>query len=294
MKIFKIKLIIFSLLFISINRLMANVVYDNLPHPEPKPHTLSDIQQKKHPSMILELTVPKPPQETKSQRAKAQKRPVRKAPIHPSQPKVPAAATKLKAPAPPQVPSVTKSQVQQVPVEEATATNSPSPQATVPKPQAKAAIATPKKSSSALEKTKVKESESAKVYNNPVYIGVVEKSFKTIMEDSLENANANLRQVKRYWMTEAKLHPEIKREIDIFQELNNAFIAYLNAMYMLDRMQDPDYYQAKKFYEYALSEATNVLFEFREHGAKLKIALEDFIEDIELELASVNDIIEPR
>ena len=114
------------------------------------------------------------------------------------------------------------------------------------------------------------------------------------MEDNLENAHSNLREVKRYWMNEAKLYPEIKKEIDIFQELNNSFIAYLNAMYMLDRMQDPNYYKAKKFYEYALSEATNVLLEFRKHNAELRIALEDYILDIEMELESVNDIIEPR
>lgn len=241
MKILKINLIIFSLLFIRINSLKAEI-----PHPEPRPHTLLDIQEKNQPpSMILEITKPLEP--------KKLGKPIKKIPKAKNEVIAkPETEKKFKKEAPKQVEK--KEQ----------------------------------------KKPKEKLSKEAKTYNNPVYISVVEKSLKTIMEDNLENAHANLREVKRYWMNEAKLHPELKKEIGIFHKLNNSFIAYLNAMYMLDRMKDPNYYKAKKFYEYALSEATNVLLEFREHNADLKITLEDYIQDIEMELVSVNDIIEPR
>ncbi|NQY80305.1 MAG: hypothetical protein HRT47_08335 [Candidatus Caenarcaniphilales bacterium] len=282
MKILKINLIIFSILFITCNKLQANT-----PHPEPRPHTLLDIQENL--------------QKKKIQQEKQVQEEVQKPAAVPEQPPTIPAIVPVQqnlAPqgqAPEMILEITRPVEPKKP--EKPVKNIPKVQKIVkpkeekPKKQIEAKKEEPKK-----EKIEAKKelSKEAKTYNNPVYVSIVEKSLKTVMEDNLENAHANLREVKRYWMNEAKLHPELKKEIDTFQELNNSFIAYLNAMYMLDRMKDPNYYKAKKFYDYALSEATNVLLEFREHQADLKIALEDYIQDIEMELASVNDIIEPR
>mgnify|MGYP001557467166 CR=1 FL=1 len=286
MKILKINLIIFSLLFISINELRANT-----PHPEPRPRTLLDIQENLQKKKNLEADKPTLiPEKSKNIDNRPDLKKQSNIPPTPVQQnlapegKAPAMILEITRPVEPKKP--------EKPVK-----NIPKVQKIV-KPEQKQSKkqVEPKKEEAKKEKIEAKKelSKEAKTYNNPVYVSIVEKSLKTVMEDNLENAHANLREVKRYWMNEAKLHPELKKEIDIFQELNNSFIAYLNAMYMLDRMKDPNYYKAKKFYEYALSEATNVLSEFKEHKANLKIALEDYIQDIEMELTSVNDIIEPR
>lgn len=285
MKILKINLIIFSLLFISINELRANT-----PHPEPRPRTLLDIQENLQKKKNLEADKPTLiPEKSKNIDNRPDLKKQSNIPPTPVQQNL---APEGKAPA--MILEITR------PVEPK------KPEKSLKKPSQEKKVAKPKPEKKSKEEAhqqavqkenkKAEEnlSKEAKTYNNPVYISIVEKSLKTVMEDNLENAHANLREVKRYWMNEAKLHPELKKEIDIFQELNNSFIAYLNAMYMLDRMKDPNYYKAKKFYEYALSEATNVLSEFKEHKANLKIALEDYIQDIEMELTSVNDIIEPR
>ena len=54
MKILNIKLIIFSVLLISTSPLLANT-----PHPEPRPHTLEDIQENLYKKQISPETTEK-------------------------------------------------------------------------------------------------------------------------------------------------------------------------------------------------------------------------------------------
>jgi hypothetical protein len=121
------------------------------------------------------------------------------------------------------------------------------------------------------------------------YINVLQKTLKSMSEDTLQEASINLQQVTTYFRREAQLKPELKPLLEDIMSLNNAFGNYLSAEFLLDKTNN-NYFKAKEHLESALNQARNIQVK-RADEPELNKLISNFNSHLESELEYVEQSI---